>query len=193
MNDREKKLIFILFGAAFFIANVFVYTSYEEALKKKQIELKNGAAELKLKNDQLIEADRRGEEIQWLANHMPVEGTHISVRGNLVTFVAQSAQKFNITPKKQPSALRENPDEVGDFRSAVVKVMVNCRDPELYRWLCELQNPEQARSITRLKISPQRDNAERIDCELEITQWFTPVIEEVDPLEEPLDEATATN
>jgi hypothetical protein len=51
-------------------------------------------------------------------------------------------------------------------------------DRELYRWLTDLQDPAKARSVTLLRISPQRDDATRVDCTLEVTQWFSPESEE---------------
>ena len=189
MNDREKKLIFILIGAAFIIANLFVYTSYDKALKQKKAELGKGANELKFKLAELEEASRRIDEVHWLNENMPAEGTHASIRAELVTSTEQSAAEHRIRMKKRPSPLPENPEEVGDFRSAIVKVLANSRDQELYRWLVELQDPKKARSITHLRITPQRDDATRIDCEMEITQWFTPLSEE----DENAEEATTTN
>jgi len=180
MNAREKKLISVLFGAAFLIVNLFAYTSYSEALQKKKIQLKNGAAELMLKKVQLEEAATHQDEEDWLAKHMPVKGTHASVRGDLVTFMEQTASKQRIQFKKRPTPIRENMEEVGEFRSAVVRASVNCRDAELYRWLVELQDPEKSRSITRLRIIPQRNDSTRtrIDCDISVTRWFTPIPEE---------------
>lgn len=178
MNEREKKLIFILIGAAFIIANLFVYTSYDSALQQKKTEFTKGENELKFKLIELEEASKRIDEVNWLNENMPAEGTHATVIAELVTFIDQSARKHKITLKKQPNPLRENPEEEGDFRSAIVTVLANSRDPELYRWLVELQDPQKARSITLLNITPQRDDATRIDCKLEITQWFSPLFEE---------------
>ena len=190
MNDREKKLIFILGGAGFIIANLFVYTSYDAALKQKKTEFTKGANELKLKLAELEEASTHIDEVNWLNENLPAEGTHASIRAELVTSTEQSAAKHQITLNpKRPSPLRENPDEVGAFRSAIIKVRANSRDEELYGWLVELQDPKKARSITRLRITPQRDDATRIDCEMEITQWFTPLSEE----DENAEEATTTN
>ena len=189
MNDREKKLIFILIGAGFIIANLFVYTSYDAALKQKKTEFTKGADELKLKLAELEVASTHIDEVNWLNENLPAEGTHASIRAELVTSTEQSAAEHRIRMKKRPSPLPENPEEVGDFRSAIVKVLANSRDQELYRWLVELQDPKKARSITHLRITPQRDDATRIDCEMEITQWFTPLSEE----DENAEEATTTN
>ena len=51
-------------------------------------------------------------------------------------------------------------------------------DSQLYKWLSDLQEPRLSRSITFLRISPQRDDPTRVDCELEITQWFQPEMEQ---------------
>ena len=178
MNAREKKLVMVLFGAAYIIVNLFAYTAYSEALQKKKIQLKNGTAELELKKIQLEEASTHQDEMDWLAENMPVEGTHASVRSELITFMEQSASKHRIELSKRPTSLRENPDELGEFRSAVVRAVVNCRDAELYRWLVELQDPKKSRTITRLRISPQRKDPTRIDCDLDVTRWFIPIPEE---------------
>lgn len=178
MNEREKNLIFILVGAGFIVANLFGFTTYRGALDKKKAEFKKGESELKVKRRQLEESYERIDEIEWLAENRPVDGTHASIRAELVTFTEQSARKHRVDIKRRPSPLRADPEESGPFRSAVVKVMVNCRDAELYRWLCDLQDPRKSRSITRLRITPQRDDATRIDCELEVTRWFSPLSED---------------
>jgi len=177
MNEREKKLIFILFGAAFLIVNIFLFTSYTAAKQKKEMQLKKNADELVLKERQIKESDERIGEMNWLIDHAPKGGTHSDVRAELVNFTEQSARRSGVTAKSRPVPLPENFEEVGVYRTAKVKVLVNARDPELYRWLIELQNPEKSRSITKLNIRPQRDKPERIDCELELTQWFLPAAE----------------
>ena len=35
MNSREKTLIFVLFGVAFFVINIFLFTSYPDGDAKK--------------------------------------------------------------------------------------------------------------------------------------------------------------
>ena len=59
MNEREKKLIFLLFGAAFIIVNIFLFTSYTEAKQKKKTALQKNAAELDLKKKEIEASDER--------------------------------------------------------------------------------------------------------------------------------------
>jgi hypothetical protein len=178
MNNREKKLIFILFGAAFLIVNVFLFTSYNTAMKKKENQLKQGTKELKKMNKELDAWASQEDDVNWLVDNPPVVGIHSQVRSDLVSVVQRSAQKYRVTPKKAPIPQPENTEEFGAYRSARVKVLGNAMDRELYLWLTDLQDPQKGRSITSLSISPQRDDPTRIDCELEVTQWFTPEIEE---------------
>jgi hypothetical protein len=178
MNDREKKLIFILFGAAFLIVNIFLFTSYNAAMKKKENQLKQGTKDLKKMNTELDAWESQIADVDWLLDNPPVEGTHGKIGAELATYTEKSALRYKVQLKKRPSPQRENPEEGGAFRSARVKVLGNAMDRELYLWLTDLQDPQKGRSITSLRISPQRDDPTRVDCELEVTQWFTPEIEE---------------
>lgn len=177
MNEREKKLLTVLFGAAFIIANVFGYSMYNAGMKRMQAELHNGGKELKKKTDELVKADTRVDEMNWLAENQPAEGTHGRVGAELATYTERSAGRYGVNIKKRPSPLREDAGEGGAYRSAKVKVVGNARDDAMYRWLTDLQDPKKSRSVTFLRIAPQRDDPTRIDCELEVTQWFSPLVD----------------
>ena len=81
--------------------------------------------------------------------------------------------------KVRPSPQLADADESGAYRSAKVKVEASATDRELYGWLTDLQDPRKSRSVTLLRISPQRDDPARVDCVLEVSQWFIPKIEEI--------------
>ncbi len=66
MNDREKKLIFILFGAAFLIVNIFLFTSYNAAMKKKENQLKQGTKDLKKMKTELDAWESQMSDVDWL-------------------------------------------------------------------------------------------------------------------------------
>ncbi len=173
MSQREKKLIFILFGAAFFIVNIFLFTSYTEAKQKKQVQLKTSTQELALKKQQILDFSDRMDESDWLNKYEPKAGTHADIRADLVNFVERGARNAGVSPKKRPMPLAQDPDEGGRYGTARVEMIVSGEDAKLYRFLTELQNPEQSRSITFLRIKPQRDDPTRVDCELILTQWFS--------------------
>ena len=176
MNNREKKLIVVLFGAAFLIVNLLLFTSYTNAKQKKESALKKNKEELARKKTEMDQSVERLDEMDWLIENAPKEGVHSDVRADFVTFAEKSAAKNKLKTKKRPTPIPENPEEQGVYRTARVKMAVNASDPELYRWLIELQDPEKSRSITYLRIQPQRDDPHRVDCELELTQWFLPAL-----------------
>ncbi|MBT8038461.1 MAG: hypothetical protein KJO21_13055 [Verrucomicrobiae bacterium] len=158
--------------------NIFLFTSYNAAKQQKEAMLTKGAKALKKMERELDEAESQRPDQEWLLENPPVVGTHGGVGAELATYTEKSALNNGVTLKKRPSPQREDTEEVGAYRSARVKVLGNASDRELYLWLTDLQAPQQSRSITQLRISPQRDDPARVDCELEVTQWFTPEIEE---------------
>ncbi len=178
MSPREKKLVIILVSAAFIIVNLFLFTSFNAAKQQKEALLAKGSKDLKKMERELEEADSQIPDRDWLSGNPPVEGTHGRVGAELATYTEKSALRNQVTLKKRPSPQREDIEETGAYRSARVKVVGNAADRELYLWLTDLQDPKQGRSITQLRISPQRDDPTRVDCELEVTQWFTPQIEQ---------------
>lgn len=181
MSSREKKLIYILFGAAFLIVNLFLYTSYNSARTQKKAVLAKGASDIKQMEEDIKNADKLQEDMDWLRDSQPEEGIHNQMRSELLATVQKSAQKYGVVRKKGPLPLPEIADEFGAYRSARVEVLANARDRELYLWLTDLQDPKKSRSITSLRITPQRNDSERVDCKLEVTQWFIPKSED-DPI-----------
>lgn len=177
MNEREKKLIFVLIAAAFIIVNVFAWSMYSSGMKRMQVELQQGTKELKEKIGELDKAAERQDERDWLLDNPPIEGKHRTVGGDLATYTERSAARYGVTIKGSATQLGEDINESGTYRSAKVKVKANGMDAAVYRWLADLQDPGKSRSITRLYMAPRRDVPSQMDCELEITQWFFPAPE----------------
>jgi len=182
MNSREKTLIFVLFGVAFLIINIFLFTSYQTVMQKKRSQLDIGAEKLKLMDSDLATWESKADDVEWLMNNQPVEGVHGNIGAALAAYTEEAANKHGVSLSKRPSPQRAEAEEAGAYRSARAKVVANAMDDQLYKWLVELQDPALSRAITFLRISPQRDDPTRVDCELEVTQWFRPEIEE-EPVE----------
>ena len=178
MNQREKNLISLLFGVAFLLINIFLFSSFTAAMQKKRSQLDAGAKKLYLMEQDLASWESKAEEVEWLVNNQPVEGVHSNIGAELSAFTETVANRHGVILSKRPSPQRADTEEDGAYRSARAKVTANAMDDQLYKWLSDLQDPELSRSVTFLRISPQRDDPTRIDCELEITQWFRPEMEE---------------
>ena len=178
MNAREKNLVFLLFGVAFLVINIFLFTSFKAAMQKKRSQLDIGAKKLELMEQDLATWESKADDVEWLANNQPVVGVHGNIGAELAAYTEEVAKRHGVVLSKRPSPQRADTEEEGAYRSARAKVTANAMDNQLYKWLSDLQDPELSRSVTFLRISPQRDDPTRIDCELEITQWFRPEMEE---------------
>ena len=66
MNSREKTLISVLFGVAFLIINIFLFTSYQAVMQKKRSQLDAGAKKLYLMEQDLASWESKAEEVEWL-------------------------------------------------------------------------------------------------------------------------------
>lgn len=174
MTSREKNLILLLFGVAFLVINIFLFTSFNAAMQKKRSQLDIGAQKLDLMERDLATWESKADDVEWLANNQPVIGVHANIGAELAAFTEEAAKRHGVALSKRPSPQRADIEEAGAYRSALVKVTANAMDEQLYKWLTDLQDPALSRSVTFVRISPQRDDPSRIDCELEITQWFRP-------------------
>lgn len=184
MKEREKKLLFVLIGVALLIVNIFLFTSYQASMKQKRSALSTGAGQLKQMKEELASWESQQEDLQWLQENPPTEGHHGKIGAELATYTEKSANRFQVNLKVRPSPQREDADESGAYRSSRVKVAASAMDRELYNWLADLQDPQKSRSVTFLRITPERDDQSRVDCVLEVTQWFSPVSDEAIEAEE---------
>ena len=180
MNDRERNLILVLGVALFFVVNIFLYTSYQDAMKKNTALKKSNASKLVEIKQSLGGSDEKQANREWLDQYEPGEGSHGQIGAELATLTEKSGLKFGVTMKKRPSPTNKNEDELGNYSSATVKVVGNAMDRPIYSWMIDLQDPEKSRSITSIHIKQQRDDNTRIDCSLEITQWFQEALDEVE-------------
>jgi len=178
MNAREKNLICLLFGVAFLVINIFLFTSFKSAMQKKRSQLDAGAKKLELMEQDLVTWASKADDVEWLANNQPPVGVHGNIGAELAAYTEEVAKRHGVVLSQRPSPQRADMEEVGAYRSARAKVKANAMDSQLYKWLSDLQEPRLSRSITFLRISPQRDDPTRVDCELEITQWFQPEMEQ---------------
>ncbi|MBT8044738.1 MAG: hypothetical protein KJO79_07285, partial [Verrucomicrobiae bacterium] len=64
MNPREKKLLIFLFGAAFLIVNIFLFTSYNEAKQRKENQMKQGSKQLGQMNQELDDWESQAEDVE---------------------------------------------------------------------------------------------------------------------------------
>jgi len=94
MNEREKKLLIVMGVIFFVIVHLLAYSYFSKTYGQMRSAYKNGKENLKMKQNQLAGSIERQDEMQWLKKHLPVEGTHASVRAKLVVDVERLGQKI---------------------------------------------------------------------------------------------------
>ena len=191
MSDREKKLVLFFGLGAFVLLNLFGFSKFRvfrtnvanQVVKEKALV---AAAEVNRE-----EADSRSEEMEWLTNHYPEAKAGQTVQTELQLFGENQATANQLTVVNR----RFLPVEEGsNFHRAKVEFKVTGTEAALYRWLDRLQMPDQFRTVTFLRLSPDSKDDTLIDCTAIAEQWFVPPAAGADgEAAEPGAEAPATS
>lgn len=171
MSDREKKLV-LLFGlAAFVLLNAFGVSWFRKYKDKLEIELRDAQGEVELADAASRKFDTVIEEMDWMADHVPDERNGQLVSTELEQYGTNQAKTHQLDAK--PTFLPN--DESGQhFHRAKVQFKVTGLESSLYRWLGRLQQPDQFRAITFLRLSPDAKDDTLIDCTVIVEQWYVP-------------------
>lgn len=174
MSDREKKLL-IFFGVAIFlVANFFGYSLL--AKKKQEVAVEIGQLETTIMEAENFEAQEAQvlDEMEWLVEHEPEPVEAEPVGPKLEQFANARATSAGLTVQKR-TILPD--DETGpSYWRARVEMQVTGMEEALYRWLSQLQDPNQFRAVTALRLSPNREDDTKIDANVVIEEWFIPLL-----------------
>lgn len=171
MSDREKKLV-LLFGlAAFVLLNAFGVSWFRKYRDKLEIELREAQGEVEMADAASRKIDTVIEEMDWMADHAPKERNGQLVATELEQYGRNQAKTHQLDAK--PTFLPN--DESGQhFHRAKVQFKVTGVENSLYRWLGRLQQPDQFRAVTFLRLSPDAKDDTLIDCTVIVEQWYVP-------------------
>lgn len=171
MSDREKKLV-LLFGlAAFVLLNAFGVSWFRKYRDKLEIDLRDAQGEVDMANAASLKIDSVIEEMDWMADHAPKARNGQLVSSELEQYGTNQAKTHQLEAK--PNFLPN--DESGQhFHRAKVQFKVTGLEASLYRWLGRLQQPDQFRAITFLRLSPDAKDDTLIDCTVIVEQWYVP-------------------
>lgn len=171
MSDREKKLV-LLFGlAAFVLLNAYGVSWFRKYRDKLEIELRDAQGEVEMADAANRKIDSVIEEMDWMADHAPKPRNGQLVATELEQYGTNQAKTHQLDAK--PTFLPN--DESGQhFHRAKVQFKVTGLENSLYRWLGRLQQPDQFRAVTFLRLSPDAKDDTLIDCTVIVEQWYVP-------------------
>jgi len=111
----------------------------------------------------------------WFEQHKPQPSTVMDQRDSLLNDARATAVKFNleVSTLKPPQYLEAN-TESPEYHRARIAMNFSCSDENLYKWLCEMNDPTKFRAVTMLKLTPNRQDNTKLDAEVQLEEWVVP-------------------
>ena len=174
MSPREKKLLTLFAVAGFVMANLIGLSLYRK--KADELDARYLSADRVLKRMEAFEANRQERigEMEWLEQHLPEPAENQNVQTALQATCLAAAQSVNLTIKAEELLASDQPGDK-HFHRAKIRYRVTGMEKDLYRWFDRINMPNQLRGVTRIILSPNKEDDTRIDCTATIEQWFIPV------------------
>jgi len=174
MSPREKKLLAFFAAAGLIVANFIAVGFYKT--KRLEADRELSQARRKMETAELIRASREqvADQMDWLARHEPQPAANQDVQTKLQQLCEAEARTASLTIKSQ----KPQPTDATEgrhFHRAKIQITVTGPEPALYQWLDMLTAPEQLRTATVIRLSPNTQDDTLIDCTATIEQWFVPL------------------
>lgn len=173
MSPREKKLL-IFFASAGFIVLNFIAFNFLNA-KKIEVKRDRNEATIALERAKMFRASREevADQMDWLAEHEPEPAANQNVQTKLQSFCETEAKSAGLTIKTQ-KPLPTDSTEGLNYHRAKIQITLTGTEKALYGWFDRITAPDQLRSATVIRLSPNTKDDTQIDCTATIEQWFVP-------------------
>jgi hypothetical protein len=173
MSPSEKKLLIFFATAGFLVLNLLAVGFFKT--KQLQASRELDQARKTLETAEIYRASREqvADQMEWLAAHEPQPAANQDVQTQLQQLCEKEATSAGLTIKSQ-KPLPTDATEGRHYHRAKIQITVNGKEDALYRWFDRLNIPEQLRSATVIRLSPDTDDT-KIDCTATIEQWFVPL------------------
>ena len=182
MSEREKRLLFLLLGALFVILNLGLYKKvYEVRLNAADSKLVTAKAELDQAKTLIETRDLYESEMSWLSRNKPRPSSVQQAQTRLEQFVKGQArsQRLDIKSTKLQSSIT---DASLNYQRVRIQVTLNGLEQQLYSFLSRLHSPNDFRAVTVMRLNPQKNDDTRIDCQILVEQWISPLGSEENPV-----------
>lgn len=173
MSSREKKLLIFFAAAGFIVLNFLAIGLFKK--KQVEVETQRSQARVKLETAEMFRASREQvvDEMDWLAKHEPEPAANQDIQTQLQQLCEREARTAGLTIKTQKPLPTDTTG--AHFHRAKIQLTVNGEEQALYQWFDRLNIPEQFRSASSIRISPNKEDDTKIDCTATIEQWFVPI------------------
>lgn len=178
MTERERKLGGGLALVAVLLGGFWGYGEFTDQLNKARLDATTAETKLRTAQLQLESAELYADEREWLENkEVFSEGSIFRkpaqiARTELLTFGKNQAVSAGLEVKAE--SLQPNDDSGTFFNRARVQFKVTGQEASFYRWLDQLNSPEDLRTITSLVVRPNRADDTLIDGTVMVELWYVP-------------------
>ena len=169
MKPREK-IILALFVITL-LGSVFVIGSDLYKKKRQDILDRRWAVELRLAEmETLIDEESSWEDRgNWLTTHQPKFESRDAIDNHIFSVVKQAPEGVTV-PKVQLIEAAKTDHWV----QAGVQVTAKGTLENIFRWLYQLQSPENFFVIDSLRVLPDKKELDVILCEFKLVRWYAP-------------------
>jgi len=174
MSPREKKLLIFFASAGFLVANFLAFGFFKT--KRIEVDQQLAQARQQLETAEIFRASREQvtDQMEWLATKEPEPAAGQDVQTKLQQLCEKEATSAGLTIKTQ-KPLPTDSTEGRHYHRAKIQLTVSGREEALYRWFDRLNMPDQLRSATYIRLSPNQQDDTQIDCTTTVEQWFAPL------------------
>lgn len=172
MSPREKNLLILFALGGFAILNLLGFKYY--AGQKSAIEGANAQAKNKLKAAEMISSSREevAPAMEWINARKIGPSDFQIVQSTLQELAEKEATNVGLTLKSQKLL---EPDKSGaHYHRAKVQITLSGTEMNLYRWFASVTDIEKFRTVTFIRLSPNKEDDTKIDCTAVVEQWFVP-------------------
>jgi type II secretory pathway component PulM len=173
MSPRERNLLLFFAAAGFLVLNLLGFGFMKS--KRGELDRKLDAAEQKLASAESFQAnaEKVGEEMQWLTEHEPSPVASQDALTKVQQFCETEANNAGLTIKSQ-KPLDTDETEGRHYHRAKIQFNIVGKEQNLYRWLDQINDPANFRIASQLRLTPDAKDDTLIDCTATIDQWFVP-------------------
>jgi hypothetical protein len=174
MSPREKKLLIFFASAGFIVLNFLGFGFFQT--KRLEVMRARDQARQQLDTAEMYRAsrDQVQPQMEWLAEREPEPAADQDVKTKLQQLCEREAQSTGLEIKSQ-KPLATDSSEGRHYHRAKIEISISGTEEALYRWFDKLNEPDQLRAATFIRLSPNQQDDTKIDCRATVEQWFVPL------------------
>ncbi len=169
LKKSEQRLLGIFLVVCLLVISFFLYTQLSKVQRRADNELRRLQLERLEIADLLADKEFWDRRQEWLRQAQPAFTTQEQAAQDLLDTVRGAARSNGIEIESEDL---EEPRENEHYQSSVATVKGVADLESVLRWVYQLQTPKDFRAVTRFKLVPEKEDPERVHCEVKVERWY---------------------